>query len=626
MKGFREKIQAQMTKSVKIPKIEIHDAEEDGFGALKRSNAKLHRRNQSGINLNDHSLPGVAEEYRSLGQTPSKPKKHDSSDEIINAISGPSSPSQKLQKRDESDDLTEVLPGPVVPPSKLEKCDSMKSASVASEPPEQQYKIVKVPLGMYGFKEERVPVKPKKKSLAAKAFSGQSRFSVFGRDKQAGEENPSVQNAKIDDAAASSIPKNKQLLDQSEVAAPAQENLVSQGGSVARKSLSKDKGKQPAIARGDWSEFDQQQMRDYATWSNRPSVSPVDSGIVMEEDDNHTWHTAQSRSSVGPPAGGSNQPENLQGDIAEVLALEAALQLEINQRQQEWNNRLKAIAIRKERELQRIRQEELDRQHALELQREEEARIAAEDAERNRPRGCICCGDDKAPLEFPARPTTLSCEHDNNTCTDCMRTWLATEFETKGTEDLKCPECPCKLEYDDILAHATQETFASYEKMLTRNALSQLDEFAWCLSATCDSGQINVADVFGSYMDCAACGYKQCLTHKAPWHTGETCLQYEYRTSGAKAKEEERATEAMLDTVSKRCPGPDCGWRIQKIDGCDHMRCKKCKFEFCWECLASHKEIKKVGNTAHQSWCPAVSKRTYHTQAWDNDRHMPADF
>ncbi len=43
--------------------------------------------------------------------------------------------------------------------------------------------------------------------------------------------------------------------------------------------------------------------------------------------------------------------------------------------------------------------------------------------------------------------------------------------------------------------------------------------------------------------------------------------------------------------------------RIQKTDGCEHMTCKKCKHEFCWLCLCSHSEIKRVGNTAHKEDC-----------------------
>ncbi|GIZ37487.1 hypothetical protein CKM354_000093200 [Cercospora kikuchii] len=625
MKGFRDKVQAQLTKSNKPPKIEVHEIDQDDFGLLKRSNARLHRRNQSSINLDEPSLPDVFEGYCSLQRPAAKLKKHDSSDDIIEPIPGPSLPQRKLKKHEDDEDIIDVVPGPSLPPAKLKKCDSMKSESVASEPAEQEYKTVRIPVGMYGWREERVPVKPKKKSFASKAFGSKSRFSVFGGSKQVVETDLPVQSRESGGLVASHIPEIDNV-NLHEAAVSAQETRVGQDIAVPRKPVPGEKGKQPAIAKGDWSEFDQQQMRDVVELSKRLSASPVDSGIGLEEDDNHTWHTAQSRASMSPMAGGSRQLDIPQDDMAEVLALEAALQLEIEQRQQEWDNRMKAIALRKEKELQRIRQEELDRLQALELQKEEEARFAAEEAERNRPRGCVCCGDDKPPAEFPSRPTTLSCEHENHTCVECMHSWLAAEFETKGTEDLKCPECPCKLDYDDILAHSTPETFDSYEKMLTRNALSSLDEFAWCLSATCNSGQLNVENASGTFMDCVGCGYKQCLTHKVAWHTGETCEQYEYRTSGAKAKDEERATEAMLDTVSKKCPGANCGWRIQKIDGCDHMRCKKCKFEFCWMCLASHKEIKKVGNTAHATWCTAGPRRTYHAQAWDNDTHMPADF
>jgi hypothetical protein len=84
----------------------------------------------------------------------------------------------------------------------------------------------------------------------------------------------------------------------------------------------------------------------------------------------------------------------------------------------------------------------------------------------------------------------------------------------------------------------------------------------------------------------------------------------------------------MLDGMTKKCPNAGCGWRIEKDGGCEHMTCRKCKHEasgaqhtfsrslltspqFCWQCLASHKEIRRVGNTAHQTWCK------FHSNALD---------
>ena len=156
-----------------------------------------------------------------------------------------------------------------------------------------------------------------------------------------------------------------------------------------------------------------------------------------------------------------------------------------------------------------------------------------------------------------------------------MQSWLSSEFDTKGTEDLKCPECPSTLTFEEMKANCTPECFEAYDKMLlTRNVLGQDEEFSWCLAPKCGNGQFTYRDEddLGDFMECKACGYKQCLTHKVPWHSNESCESYEYRTSGKKARDEEKATEEMLDTVSKKCPGEGCGWRIQKIDGCDHMK------------------------------------------------------
>jgi hypothetical protein len=232
-------------------------------------------------------------------------------------------------------------------------------------------------------------------------------------------------------------------------------------------------------------------------------------------------------------------------------------------------------------EQSRLEQEENDRIHAQELdaqlRREEEA---WSETEWTRPRDCVVCGDSKPPLDFPQAAPTSKCEHLPQTCTECLHSWMASQIENKGCEGIQCPECREILEYGDVQQAASAESFEVYDKLATRNALGSLEEFAWCLKPECGSGQLNIDN--NDFMDCVSCGYKQCLKHKVPWHVGETCTQYEYRTSGQKARDEERQTEEMLDTVSKKCPGTKCGWRIQKISGCEHMTCKKCKHEFCW--------------------------------------------
>jgi len=52
-------------------------------------------------------------------------------------------------------------------------------------------------------------------------------------------------------------------------------------------------------------------------------------------------------------------------------------------------------------------------------------------------------------------------------------------------------------------------------------------------------------------------------------------------------QKEENASLATMQKTTKLCPGPGCKWPIEKNDGCAHMKCIKCRHEFCWPCLGN---------------------------------------
>jgi ariadne-1 len=54
------------------------------------------------------------------------------------------------------------------------------------------------------------------------------------------------------------------------------------------------------------------------------------------------------------------------------------------------------------------------------------------------------------------------------------------------------------------------------------------------------------------------------------------------------SSESENLNWIMANT--KMCPQPNCRRPIEKNQGCNHMTCKVCGFEFCWICLGSWKE------------------------------------
>jgi hypothetical protein len=52
---------------------------------------------------------------------------------------------------------------------------------------------------------------------------------------------------------------------------------------------------------------------------------------------------------------------------------------------------------------------------------------------------------------------------------------------------------------------------------------------------------------------------------------------------------------------TKECP--QCSTNIQKNEGCNHMTCSRCRFEFCWLCkhpYHQHDTVRCIGNNLSQ--------------------------
>jgi hypothetical protein len=71
---------------------------------------------------------------------------------------------------------------------------------------------------------------------------------------------------------------------------------------------------------------------------------------------------------------------------------------------------------------------------------------------------------------------------------------------------------------------------------------------------------------------CHSCGHRSCARHDVPWHSGETCAQFEQRVAGAQAREQEQASEKWKAGETRLCP--KCRIPIEKDGGCDSMWCE----------------------------------------------------
>ena len=77
------------------------------------------------------------------------------------------------------------------------------------------------------------------------------------------------------------------------------------------------------------------------------------------------------------------------------------------------------------------------------------------------------------------------------------------------------------------------------------------------------------------YVSCKK-GHKFCFNCLKAWHENEEC-----DTSVDKSFEKWRDSDKV-----KRCP--KCKYFIEKNEGCNHITCYNCKYQFCWLCLGEY--------------------------------------
>ncbi|WPG99371.1 Hypothetical protein R9X50_00218500 [Acrodontium crateriforme] len=519
------------------------------------------------------------------------------------------------------------------------KASSSAPAKMPAAGPVSPRQRKKVPHGMFGWRYADDDVQ--EKDTQGPLFPKTNNAIPIGNPVQATSQIP-TSNIYEADGSNDHRPSETSLLSEakvSELPGSSTEATELPADSVARQETPpSEKAKPLAIRNIDWSKIDENDMAEFLRAYS--SLRTTDSGVAFAELDASARANESSQANepsyIGKGKGRAiDHVNSSQAPMADVrkdvsdFKGKGKVKIEPTECESDPLDALKdldlkakaktitkfedyfdeAAELEMRQKAKRLAREQARKEAQQKFLREEQERIFQEELELARKaeeaaryRDCTVCGDSKDPLEYPIKTATYKCDHPSNICVDCMHSWLASEFENKGCDGIKCPECPQALSYADVQRSASVKTFEAYDSLTARNALNASDEFAWCLASGCNSGQLNIDN--NSFMDCVTCGYKQCLLHKVPWHTGETCEAYEYRTSGAKAREEERQTEAMLEGISKKCPGEGCGWRIQKLDGCDHMTCRRCRHEFCWSCLAAQKEIRRIGNTAHAKECP----------------------
>lgn len=188
-------------------------------------------------------------------------------------------------------------------------------------------------------------------------------------------------------------------------------------------------------------------------------------------------------------------------------------------------------------------------------------------------KACEICTENRQEEEF----STLACGH--TYCTECLEHIIDNAVAEHSSQSIRCPTCYQSISPINALnILSSTEKKSDYGDMLARELVRKEEHAKQCPTPDCNSLFINDSTCAAPF-HCQQCNKEYCnqclLTHAQEI----SCQQ----ARAEKTEKEDQASNEWKAAHAKQCP--QCKVAIEKNDGCNHMTCKQCRYEFCWICL-----------------------------------------
>ena len=171
---------------------------------------------------------------------------------------------------------------------------------------------------------------------------------------------------------------------------------------------------------------------------------------------------------------------------------------------------------------------------------------------------------------------TIPCGH--LFCTHCWFNYLKTLISEAKVEKIKCMnhECNENISEEFILEHISDnnDLIEKYKKFKKRVEILQDKNKKLCPNPDCDSFLQKSEQT--KYVKCEY-GHEYCFDCLRPPHGDESCDD----------NLEKQLVNWTKGKRVKRCPR--CKIYTEKNEGCNHMTCVSCKYQWCWLCEGEYK-------------------------------------
>eukprot|EP00954_Amorphochlora_amoebiformis_P008288 642704-Amorphochlora_amoeboformis.AAC.1 len=168
-------------------------------------------------------------------------------------------------------------------------------------------------------------------------------------------------------------------------------------------------------------------------------------------------------------------------------------------------------------------------------------------------------------------------------CNTCWTTYLKDKVDSTGTRCIMatCPmyDCHARLPSSVFTKFLPRQLVDKANRASINSFVSENKNLRFCPAPRCS--KVLSANGQARTVRCL-CGQSFCFRCNEEAHEPVTCEQV---TLWQAKCEKESETAQWIISNTKKCP--KCLVRIEKNQGCNHMSCQFCKYEFCWVCMGA---------------------------------------
>ena len=163
-------------------------------------------------------------------------------------------------------------------------------------------------------------------------------------------------------------------------------------------------------------------------------------------------------------------------------------------------------------------------------------------------------------------------------CDDCWFEQLRQKITDNQVTEMTCANFQCKIKLTEefIISHlqGNEKLQQKYEDFKEKASIIKDPNKKFCPTLNCNSFlQKNSENKFVACQN----GHKWCYECLKEWHNDTTCEEIQDKDFQIWSK----------GKILKRCPS--CQIYTEKNEGCNHMTCTECKYQWCWLCEGEYK-------------------------------------